>query len=376
LLLVLLSTASALAALPPTQDPNDAVFTATHIVIVSSENPPTFTVERVYRGNLAVGAKIDLPTFQLFTWGELRDKRPHPFTENTRILLFLRPDAKNPAAFEIADYGNAYFFRNVVDIEQLESLAKSARAFHNKWKEARDLSDPDDRVRAMFPYLLHSARNCKRLTLEELVKLNPQSGDYLASVLPTYSLGDCQSLLLDIRQLQSPKAHAAAITAINHARVRFNIYLANHDLKSLDAIAHWNDADAGVKAEYGIIYYGLAAVNSFQDPADTPYIRGLVPFLLANDFGQSIEECVHAMKDHPSPENVSVLISIWEDYKAHHYPPNNEPLLPMSLSHALAVQNDFAVIPSLLEILEIPKWHDSALGALRLARISHRAERF
>jgi hypothetical protein len=194
--------------------------------------------------------------------------------------------------------------------------------------------------------------------------MNPQSGDYLASQLAIVSLQDCGTLLLDIRRLPSPKAHAAAIASINRARGRFEIYLATRDLKTLDVTANWNNVADELKTDYGIIYYGLAAMNSFHDPADAPYIRGLVPFLLANDLQQAIEECIHGMRYHPSPENVAVLISVWKDHKSRHIPPEQTGL-PIDLAQAMAVQHDNAVIPSLLEMFEIPRWHDAASSALR-----------
>ena len=74
LVLIVFVAARAIADIPPMPDANDAIFTATGVVIVSPSKPHTFTVERSYRGNLSVGSTIDLPTFRLVTWNKMGDR--------------------------------------------------------------------------------------------------------------------------------------------------------------------------------------------------------------------------------------------------------------------------------------------------------------
>lgn len=154
---------------------------------------------------------------------------------------------------------------------------------------------------------------------------------------------------------------------VDLARQRFVNYLDAHHLKGRDVIARWNNGTPEeVKDLYGVMYYGLAAIRSFGDKADTPYFRGLVPFLLANDLAQCVEECVYAMRQNPARENIPVLNAIWEDYKSHRYPSDDSrTLLPIYLANALAAQNDVATIPTLLDLLGDRLARDSALAALR-----------
>jgi len=381
-LLVLCIAAPALAETAPRQDPNDAVFTATAVVIVAPDKPDTFTIERSYRGDLAIGSKIELPKFKLITYGLLQEPHVQPLTDDTRILMFLRPDAKNPAVLEITDWGYAYFTRDVAKIDELEAIAKRAIALHKKWQDARDLPDRQDRVEALFPYLLewrpdarqhrHTDRSCRTLTLAELAKLNPASGDYLATRLATVSPRDREHLLQDISELPSPAAHGAAIVSVDRALERFSTYLADHNLKTLDARKNWLDLPEQLQDDYAIAYYGLAAVASFKDPTDLPYFRRLVSLLVANNFDGPLEMCLRAMAANPVAENVPVLVSIWEgygpiwqDFKARNFSVTNAPSVPIALARASSAHKDRRLIPVLLEMLDNPIGRDFSLSSLR-----------
>jgi len=398
-LLVLCIAAPALAETAPRQDPDDAVFTATEVVIVAPDKPHTFRVERSYRGDLAIGSKIDLPTFELESWGMWQNRQSETMTADTRILMFLRPDAKNPAAHEITDWGDAFFFRDVAQVDELDEMAKHALGRHKKWQDARDLVDPAERIRALLSFLLdiepkrkqqlaacehfQAARDprepgnhiralpprffdpvnsCERLTREELAKLTPAPADYVASLLAGPTPRDC--LLVGVCGLRSPKSHAAMIAAVDVARQRVEKYLAARELKVPDAKANWSDVAEEVIDNYSIIYYGLHALASFRDPADMPYLRSLVPFLLASDCQQALRECILAMVDNPSPENTAVLISIWEDCKAHPERLTRKETLPVSVAWAMTYQNDAVALPSLLEIIDDPRWQHKLFGLL------------
>jgi len=366
MMLMFAIASEAFARLPPMPDGNDAVFTATHVVIVSPGKPHAFIVQRSYLGDLAVGSAIELPTFRLVTWNDMGLEQPQSLTDSTHILLFLRRDGNSHGVLAIIDYGNAFFFRDLARIDELDAMATRAIDYHRRWQVARDTFDRQGRIRALFPYLLNPAESCHHLTLTELAKLNPDSGDYLAEILPRVSPNECQSLLLDIRQLQSPRSHSAAIAMVDRARAQLSNYLDAHHLKNFDITAQWNHgAPEELKGVSGIMYYGLAAIRSFGDQADMPYFRGLIPFLLSNGLEQSVEECGYAMRQNPGPENIPVLKAIWEDYKSHHYTREQETLLPIDLARTLTAQNDIAVIAILLELLDNYNGRDSAHEGLR-----------
>jgi hypothetical protein len=363
----LLSTPSITGArLPPPQEPDNAVFTATEVLVVSHAKEDTYMVEESWLGSLQVKDSVTLPGFKLVTFGKMGNEQPVEMNEQTRILLFLRPDEKDPKRLAITDYGYAFFFRDAKQLGELQTMAKDAIALRRRWEKAVSIAEPADRLEALWPYLTGSSRACATLTIEHLAKLNPLPGDYLAERMATYPASERGGWMLLCRQFPSDKLHAAAIADVKSARRAFETYLAAQGLERLATMDHWNDdtLPASIKDLNGEIYYGLAGIRSFKDPRDLPLFRELTPWLMRNQLDGAVEECVSMMKNFPAAENLAVLKSIWEDYQARHVHDLDRHLLPIDLARALAASKSIDAVPILKEIQATPTFHDEALNAI------------
>ncbi|HEX4145094.1 MAG TPA: hypothetical protein VHY91_16425 [Pirellulales bacterium] len=366
-LLVLCIAPAARGSEPSDEMACDVIFSATHVVILSPDKPHRFKVERSYRGDLAVGSTIDLPTFEPVRdnhWGE---REPLPLTANTRILLFLRRAGENPPAFTYTPGGWAYYFCNVDEIDEFDRIAAKALAVYKTWQDARDLPDPSERIRALFPYVLETTHTRFRegLAVAELARLGPASGDYLVSLLPDATARDRHELLWRIGDLQSPRAHAAAVAEVDLAQRHIRDYLDSQGLEASVFETGPNRIPAEIRECYWNLGCALHSIYSFHDKDDTPYFRQLIPFLLAVGLESRVQDLVDAMKQSPAPASVPVLISIWNDYKSQGRPPGDEGSLPIKLAGALGAQKDRAAIPTLLEIVDRPTFALYACDALR-----------
>lgn len=358
---------AALARLPPPQEPDNAVFTATEVIIVSPIKEDSYLVEETALGSLQPKEFVTLPGFKLVTYGKRGDEQPVTMDEQTRILLFLRPDEKDPKQFVVTDYGHAFFFRDVKQIAELQTMAKAAVALRRRWEKAISIADPAERLEALWPYLKNSSRACATMTIEHLARLNPLPGDYLAERLAKYPASERAGWMLLCRQFPSDKLHAALIVDVVSARRAFDAYLKAHGIERLAMMDHWNDGTLPdtVKDLYGEIYYGLGGIRSFKDPRDLPLFREWVPWLLRNQLDQSVEECVSMMGAFPTAKNLPVLKSIWVDYQVREADDLGQRLLPIDLARALAASKNVDAIPILKQIQAIPKFHDEALNAIK-----------
>jgi hypothetical protein len=200
------------AHLPPIQDADDAVFSATQVVLVAHLKDDQYSVVETFLGTLKPGDTVTLPGFKLVTFNKMHgDAQPVKVDERTRILLFLRPDEKDASKLVVTGYGFDYFYRDADKIAELREIANGAIAYKRKWETAIAIQEPQRRVEKLLPYVLKSPPSCWKLTLVELAKLNPLPGDYIAEHLESYPSADRARLMQRSGQLPSARLHAAGV---------------------------------------------------------------------------------------------------------------------------------------------------------------------
>ena len=223
--------AMAWGRLPPIQEPDNAVFSATQVIVVSHQKEDVYMVEETFLGLLKPKEAVNLPDFKLVTFEKMfGDPEPVAMDERTRILLFLRPDEKDAKRMVVSDYGYAFFYRDVEKVGELRDLANKAVTLRRKWEKACAIADPKLRLEALWPFLRLSLYTCHKMTLAELAKINPLPGDYLAEHLATYGPSERAGLMLLSRAIPSDELHAACIADVDAARNTYDTYLKEHHL--------------------------------------------------------------------------------------------------------------------------------------------------
>ena len=144
-----------MAKIIPRRDPLDGALDATAIVIMARQSPDTFRIEESFLGSVGRGDLLTLPGFRLtvedassFISGV---ERIQPIQAETRILVFLRPAKQDPRHWEVAGFGNCYFWsHDPLKLDSLLAMAVSALDLRRSWEAARSLPDVRQRVEALW----------------------------------------------------------------------------------------------------------------------------------------------------------------------------------------------------------------------------------
>lgn len=152
-----LVTLTAFARIVPSKDPLNGVLDAQLVVIVRRspvENSKLFTVEEVFLGEAKRGDPIDLGDFKLSIVQESGPPVVDPISSETAILLFLQKNKDSGTRWEPTYFKESFFWvQRTQEVALLRRAAERAVDLRRKWEKAAIISDPKQRVAALWPFL-------------------------------------------------------------------------------------------------------------------------------------------------------------------------------------------------------------------------------
>jgi len=206
LLFTYTASGTAYAKICPGRSLSAAAFNAESAIVVRVSTGDFFEIEESFLGNNNVGDIIHLPEFRLWTCQWLGPDRVEPITPDTRILLFLtrKGDAWN-AGYDF------FWVQSQGKVDELREKAGHALALRKSWKEAYEIADPQERVKALWPYLWSEDISCFDRTKQELEKLGPIFGDFVATQFASLTQVQRELLLREAGLLGSERLHQVII---------------------------------------------------------------------------------------------------------------------------------------------------------------------
>ena len=328
---------------------------ATLVAMVRPVSPDVFAVETVEwdenRPAIKVGDTLKLPRFQLFTYQEWGPVSVEPITPDTRILLYLKRDAKGNWAIE--QNGYAFFWATKADdIETLRKQARQAIAMRSEWRRARDTSEVGARVRAVFPFLEIYGRRFNQMAQSTLQKTGARGGDYLAGKLATMNPRIRGTPLSHLAPYRSSKLHRALLRHLAGQQRKYETYLAARGPDEKKRIDDWDNAPRVTTDIYGELYYGLEGLADFQDRNDLPFIRHLARWGVKYRFKQVGDAALHAFQTMPERANVPVIAAIWNEFSAR--PMHGNELMVSDVTRSLGAHHFAETVPILASFLNHP----------------------
>jgi hypothetical protein len=344
------------------QDPNDAIFSATDVVIVASAGGDDFKVEQSLLGSAKDDQTITLPGFKLLQWKFPEDRVAVPITGGTRILLFLHTDPHDAGKLQIAEDGMGYFYRDVGQVDDLRQLAEKAIAEKKKWDAIVAMKPSMAKVEALWPYVRGSwLSDSRRMTLAELSKMKPLAGDYLADRLPWYKPDERVGMMQLYPQIPSQNLRGAIIADMQGACAAVDVYLAEEQRDNLDG-----DLPGEIDAARQEIGSGLSAITKCRDPNDLPLVRDTLPWLLRTHCDGAVGFCTEFLRDCPDQANIPILKAVWEHYRPSPHD-DHFPYALINTADALGATGSRDAIPILQDMLTyegIRPWAQSALDKI------------
>lgn len=308
------------------------------VVIVAPVSGQNFRVERVEWDDntikTRVGDTLILPPFEL---GRLRLFRPDsikPFTPDTRILLYLRRDAKTNR-LSIAQAGRAFFW--VEKSEQIGRLIRQAQrlvAAQREWKSALAAPRGVRRVAAIYPFLAKYEWRFNLRARRELTKMGALSGDYLAPRLATLHSTTRRTILDDISGIRSPKLHRALLLHLAQQQKRYENHLAASGPNEKKRIDAWNNLPPVTRSVRAELWSGLRALTAFKARRDLPFIRHVARWSVKYRFRDNADVALDAFYLMPDRANVAVVGALWKEFSTHKFPAYA--LSPFKVKHTLA----------------------------------------
>ncbi len=335
ILWTLLATVPAFAREVPERDPRDGALDASLIVLVRQEEPEVFRIEEVFLGEKEAGATIRLAKFRLYTIQEDGPEKIDTIMPQTRILLFLKPKKETPATWEIPGYGYCFFWvHNPTKVVELRKMAQDMVILRKSWEKARNISDPRQRVEALWPFLWERNARVKRLTSEELKNTAPVAGDFIAERFHRLRDRERQQLVLDAADYGGKNLHGVLHRYLQDLQRRYEIFLKDRGSGAEKLIEKWNDAPQEVTEISGCLYYGLAGLVKYKNRDDLPYIRELTAWAVKYRFKDTCDAALNGFKNMPDRENLPLINAAWREFSRHPY--EGDPLLAIVVSRAYA----------------------------------------
>lgn len=306
------ASGTAYAKLCLSPDPRGGVLDADVVVIVKQTATDSFVIEETFFGESNVGDLIHLPNFELATCQQYGPDLVEQITPDTHILLFL---VRN-AGWAITFYGHCYFWVHSLDkVDDLRKKASDALALRKSWEEARDLTDPLERVKALWSYLWDDEyRYFFEHTKKELQKAAPVSGDFIASQFGSLRAEERDRIIRDIGKFGGEQLHQATIEFLTDQQRQYEKAPTDNFLDGTrDKDHHKQPSDTALSIAREL-FYGLEGLARFKNPSDLPYIRKLATWAAAQRLEQVCRTALNIFRDHPDKKNLPVIGTIFERF--------------------------------------------------------------
>jgi hypothetical protein len=368
LLAILQSSVPCNAKLIPKRDPLDGALDATLIVIMKQQAKDTFRVEESFLGGVGIGGLLRLPGFKLVVEDRssfrVGVERIEPIYNGTRILVFLKPAKARIHGWDVAGFGNCYFWsHDPGKPDSLRAMAVSALDLRRSWEAARGLSDNRQRVEALWPYLWNHNGSCYKQTEAVLREAGSVAGDYIAGQLSGMTYQQKMFLLPDFGKYPSELLHAALIRELKRQEAAWEELLrrrgefARYDeVNPPDRIHDFarrpQDAESDEAEEIdGVLYYGFAGLTGFHDRSDLPFIRESALWGVKYRFKQLDDAALGAFAEMPDKANLPVIEAIWKEYSTTPWTGNE--LSPFDVMRTLEAHRFPEAIPLMAQFVNV-----------------------
>lgn len=264
---------------------------------------------------------IRLPGFVLFTYNDAGADFVEPITPATRILLFLQHDRDHPEKWAVTGSGYCFFWVPSPErIEELRQIANGAIALRKSWEAARDLPDPGQRIKALWPYFWNEQGYFFRQTLSEFQKLGPVAGDYVASQFDSMKDIQRKMLLGYLGSLGGEKLHQRMIEYIKGAGAITGGGAAGGAVSEPAVPAprfgprgqagqRTSPLDPAIQADENFAD-GIDGLSSFKDAKDLPYIRSVALSAVRRHYSRTCYSVLAAFSQMPDKSNLPVIDEI------------------------------------------------------------------
>jgi hypothetical protein len=315
LIVFLVSCQAAQARLVPRRDARDGVLDAQLVVIVRQNSADVYEIDEVFLGKAAPGDSISLPGFQLATRQSIGPDKLERISNATRILLFLQHKKNDPNAWEPTDYGYCFFWVQEPDrVFELRNIARSAVALRHRWEDAARLTDLQERVEALWPYIYLRDYGVSFLehTKVELRKAGVIAGDYFAGQFDNMSPDERSPLYYEAGSYGSEKLHQTMIRHLEIEQLTIESFEVAHSFDAKALRENWNSMPKDVRSLYGDIPGLLYGLRSIGDRADLPLFRGAAAHALKFGPEQALIQALGAFREMPDKENLATIAVIWK----------------------------------------------------------------
>jgi hypothetical protein len=303
--------------LVPIKDPLNGVLDAEAVVIVRPAllvKPDSFEVEEVLLGSLSKREIIEVPSFKLSTTHETGPERIEPMTSGTRILLYLEHPKDSPRSWQPTFYRQSFFWvRRPQDTPVLRRAAERSLEVSQAWESAAKISNPKERVAALWPYLEMQKFGLSFFehTKVELENARPASGEYFAAHFDSMSHNERMSLLPDAGSFGSDALREKLEESIKQQEHIYEKFVAEAGKKpgELDL-----NAIPGSAIEAGEMYYGLAGLARYRDRSDLPFLRTATLWAAQYHMEQVASAGVLAFGEMPDRANLPAIESVLREF--------------------------------------------------------------
>jgi len=309
---------NAFARLVPHKDPADGVLDAELVVVARQSpggEPGLFSIEEMFLGNQHVGDSIDLGGFKLSITQEHGPDIVDPIGPSTRILLFLQRVKNSPAQWEPTYFKESFFWvQRPEDVGLLRRAAERAVELRQQWENAASISDPKQRVVALWPYLSISTYGVSFFndTDSELQRAAPAAGQYFAKHFDGMSHNERMSLLAKAGAYGGKALHQKLREYLEQQERAYEKYSAASGKPPKDI--DWNTMPANLQDATGEIYYGLAGLARFRDRNDLPFIRLTALWAANYHLEQTASAALDAFRDMPDQANLPAIERILREF--------------------------------------------------------------
>jgi hypothetical protein len=377
LLTIFESSAPCNAKIIPKRDPLDGALDATLIVIMKQQSPDTFRVEESFLGGVGIGDLLLLPDFRLVVEDRstliVGMERIEPIHTDTRILVFLKPAKSGTQRWDVAGFGNCYFWtHDPGELDSLRAMAVSALDLRRSWEAARDLPDTRQRIEALWPYLWNHNGSCYNQTKAVLREAGSVAGDYIAGQLNGMTYRQKDVFLTEFGEYQSERLHSALIHELKTQEtaweklVRRRAKFEHYDEVVPPGRMHYSirrpqDAEADEAEDiYGVLYQGFTGLSGFHDRNDLPFIRESALWGVRYRFKQLDDAALESFGKMPDKGNLPVIEAIWKEYSERPFRGNE--LTPFDVIRALKEHRFPEAIPLINSpmLVSRPRQHKSS----------------
>jgi hypothetical protein len=189
----------------------------------------------------------------------------------------------------------------------LRRAAERAIEARQQWESAVRLSDPEQRVAALWPFLSieRYGVSFSEHTEVQFEKAKPASGEYFAERFDGMSANERMLLLRGAGAFGSEQLHMKLKAHLDQLRQRYENFVAASGRLPRDV--DWNTMPQNVKDVSGELYYGLAGLARFDDRHDLAYIRVAALWSAKYHLEQMADAAVDAFRDMPDAANLPAI---------------------------------------------------------------------